>query len=140
MFEDSLVESAGKIKTKKGSTVIVSAIVHVCLVLVLIIVPLIFTEQIEGAKLTSFLVAPPPPPAAAPPPPPAAAIAKPVAVKVVQIDPTALVAPTEVPKNIEIIHDAAPETNSAPCVGCVTGGKGSAGNGPTNGINPFGAP
>jgi len=64
MFEDSLVESAGKIKTKKGSTVIISAIVHIVLVLVLIIVPLIFTEQIEGAKLTSFLVAPPPPPPA----------------------------------------------------------------------------
>ena len=33
MFEDSLVESAGKIKTKKGSTVFVSAIVHIVLVL-----------------------------------------------------------------------------------------------------------
>ncbi|HET9129498.1 MAG TPA: energy transducer TonB, partial [Terriglobia bacterium] len=86
MFEDSLVESAGKIKTKKGSTVIVSAFVHVVLVLVLIIVPLIFTEQIEGAKLTSFLVAPPPPPPAAPPPPPAAAVARPVAPKVVPVD------------------------------------------------------
>jgi protein TonB len=66
MFEDSMVESGGKIRTKKGSTVFVSAIVHVVLVLVLIVVPLIFTEQIEGARLTSFLVAPPPPPPAAP--------------------------------------------------------------------------
>src|SRR5438552_1254092 len=107
MFEDSLVESAGKIKTKKGSTVVVSAIVHACLVAVLIIVPLIFTEQIEGAKLTSFLVAPPPPPAAAPPPPPAAVIAKPQAIKIVQVDPTALIAPTEVPKHVEIIQDVA---------------------------------
>src|SRR6186713_1560151 len=106
MFEDSMVESGGKIKTKKGSTVVISAIVHVVLVLVLIIVPLLFTEQIEGAKLTSFLVAPPPPPPAAPPPPPAASSApRQVVQKVVQLDPTAFIAPVEVPKEIAKIVD-----------------------------------
>src|SRR5207248_11399150 len=112
MFEDSLVESAGKIKTRKGSTVFISAIVHIVLITVLILVPLIYTESIEGAKLTSFLVAPPPPPAAAPPPPPAAAIAKPVTIKVVQVDPTAMIAPTEIPKEIAHIVDAAPDAGA----------------------------
>ena len=124
MFEDSLVESGGKIKTKKASTVFISAIVHIVLVTVLILVPLIYTEQIEGAKLTSFLVAPPPPPAAAPPPPPAAAIVRPVQVKIVQVDPTAMIAPTEIPKEIAHIVDAAPDPSAgAGVVGGVVGGR-----------------
>jgi len=116
MFEDSMVESGGKIKTKKGSTVFISAIVHIALVLVLIIVPLIFTDSIEGAKLTSFLVAPPPPPPAAPPPPPAASQAvRQVQPKVVPLDPSAFIAPVEVPKEIAKIVDG-------PSDGGVTGG------------------
>src|SRR5215471_3056801 len=110
MFEDSLVESSGKIRTKKGSTVVISAIVHIVLVTVLILIPLIYTETIEGAKLTSFLVAPPPPPPAAPPPPPPAAVAKPVVQpKIVQVDPTAMIAPTEIPKEIAKIVDPSPD-------------------------------
>ena len=35
MFEDSLIESSGQMKTKKGATVFISAIVHVTLIVVL---------------------------------------------------------------------------------------------------------
>ena len=31
MFEDSLIESGGQIKTKKGATVLISTIVHVAI-------------------------------------------------------------------------------------------------------------
>ena len=41
MFEDSLIESGGQMKTKKGTTVFISAIVHVVLIVVLILIPLI---------------------------------------------------------------------------------------------------
>ena len=34
MFEDSLVESSGRMKTKKGTTVFISAVVHVALIVV----------------------------------------------------------------------------------------------------------
>ena len=48
MFEDSILEASGK--GKKATTVVVSTIVHFVLLGVLIVVPLIFTEQLEAAK------------------------------------------------------------------------------------------
>ena len=98
MFEDSILESGGK--GKKATTVVVSTIVHFALLGVLILIPLIFTEQLEAAKYLMALTAPPPPPP--PPPPPAAAPvqSRPVPVKPVQVDPGAIVAPTEIPKQI----------------------------------------
>src|SRR2546421_312047 len=69
MFEDSLIESGGQIKTKKGTTVFISVVVHATLIIVLILIPLIYTDTIEARQLLTFLVAPPPPPP--PPPPPA---------------------------------------------------------------------
>jgi TonB family protein len=67
MFEDSLIESSGQARTKKGATVLISTIVHVVLLVVLILIPLIYTEALPQQQLLTFLVAPPPPP---PPPPP----------------------------------------------------------------------
>ena len=68
MFEDSLIESAGQIKSKKGTTVIISAIVHVVLIVVLILIPLLSIDAaLPTQQLMTLLVAPPPPP---PPPPP----------------------------------------------------------------------
>ncbi len=59
MFEDTLVESSRKVRMKKGRTVVVSALLHAVLIAVLVFLPLVFTNQIEGAR--SFLVAPTPP-------------------------------------------------------------------------------
>jgi protein TonB len=119
MFEDSILDSGGK--GKKATTVLVSTVVHVALLGVLIIIPLIFVEQLEAAKYLVALTAPPPPPP--PPPPPAAAVqAKPVQVKQVQVDPGAIVAPTEIPKQIaRIVEEAAP---TGGVVGGVVGGTG----------------
>ena len=41
MFEDSLIESSGQMRAKKGATVLISTVVHVVLIVVLILVPLI---------------------------------------------------------------------------------------------------
>jgi periplasmic protein TonB len=119
MFEDSILDSGEK--GKKATTVLVSTLVHVALLGVLIIIPLIFVEQLEAAKYLVALTAPPPPPP--PPPPPAAAVqAKPVQVKQVQVDPGAIVAPTEIPKQIaRIVEEAAP---TGGVVGGVVGGTG----------------
>ena len=70
MFEDSLMESGGKIKTKQGATTAISFILQILLIGVLVLLPLIFTEALPKQQLMTFLVAPPPPPP--PPPPPAA--------------------------------------------------------------------
>src|SRR6516162_9331789 len=71
MFEDSLIESGGRLKTKRGATTVVSFVLQALLVGVLVLLPLIFTEALPKQQLMTFLVAPPPPPP--PPPPPAAA-------------------------------------------------------------------
>ena len=71
MFEDSLIESGNKLKTKRGMTTIISFFFQVMLIGVLVLLPLLFTEALPKTQLMTFLVAPPPPPP--PPPPPAAA-------------------------------------------------------------------
>jgi len=95
MFEEMVVSGA-KERTNKPWTVVVSMILQVLFLLILILIPLIYTEALPKAMLSSILLAPPPPP---PPPPP------PAAVQVVKIKPMVrlmdagkLVAPKAIPK------------------------------------------
>ena len=122
MFEDSLVESAGRIKTKRGWTTIFSFVLQVTLIGVMILIPLIYTEALPKAQLMTFLVAPPPPP---PPPPPPAAV-QPKAVKVVQTDIVngQLRTPTKIPEKVAMIKEEAPppQVASMGVVGGVPGG------------------
>src|SRR5262244_4260939 len=103
MFEDSLIESGGRLKTKRGMTTTVSFILQVALVGVLVLLPLIFTEALPKQQLLTFLVAPPPPPP--PPPPPAAAPVK--VVKQVQSDLVngQLRTPTKIPQKVQMIKE-----------------------------------
>jgi len=122
MFEDSLIESGGRLKTKRGATTLVSFILQVGLVGLLVLVPLIFTEALPKQQLMTFLVAPPPPP---PPPPPAAPMPK--VVKVVQTDIVngQLRTPTKIPEKVQMIkeEEAPPPVMSASgVVGGVPGG------------------
>ncbi len=122
MFEDSLIESGGKLKTKRGWTSLVSFTIQVMIIGVMILIPLIFTEALPRTQLMTFLVAPPPPP---PPPPPAAAPVK--VVKVIQTDIVngQLRTPTKIPQKVQMIkEDEAPPPvmASAGVVGGVPGG------------------
>jgi periplasmic protein TonB len=121
MFEDSLVESGGRLKGKRGTTTAISFILQICLLGVLVLLPLIFTEALPRQQLMTFLVAPPPPPP--PPPPPAAA---PVVVKKIQseLDNGQLRTPTAIPKKVQMIKEdeAPPSTGVAGVVGGVPGG------------------
>ncbi len=122
MFEDSLLESGGRLKTKRGMTTTISFIIQVGIVCVLVLIPLIFTEALPKQQLMTFLVAPPPPP---PPPPPAAApvkIVKPIQTDIVNGE---LRTPTKIPKKVEMIkEDEAPPPVMAASgvVGGVPGG------------------
>ena len=58
MFEDSLIESGGKLKTNRGWTSIVSFVLQVMIVGVMVLIPLIFTEALPRAQLMFLLVAP----------------------------------------------------------------------------------
>ena len=69
MFDDLVVSSANPKRTNNSWTVALSAIIQACLLGILILIPLIYTEALPKTLLTTFLVPPPPPP---PPPPPAA--------------------------------------------------------------------
>jgi len=123
MFEDSLIESGGKLKTKRGATTALSFVLQVMLIGVLVLIPLLFTEALPKTQLMTFLVAPPPPPP--PPPPPAATPVK--VVKQIQTDIIngQLRTPTKIPEKVQMIkeEEAPPPMNSmAGVVGGVPGG------------------
>ncbi|HEX3321555.1 MAG TPA: energy transducer TonB [Terriglobales bacterium] len=123
MFEDSLIESGGRLKTKRGATTLISFVLQVLLVGVLILIPLIYTEALPKQQLMSFLVAPPPPP---PPPPPPAAVPIKV-VKQIQSDLNngQLRTPTKIPEKVQMIKEEEappPAMASGGVVGGVPGG------------------
>src|ERR1700727_466035 len=121
MFEDSLIESGGRLKTKRGWTSMVSFLIQIGIVGVMVLIPLIFTEALPKGTTLFMLVAPPPPP---PPPPPAAAVVH--VVKQVQTDIVNgdLRTPTKIPKKIQMIKEdeAPPQMASTGVVGGVPGG------------------
>src|SRR6202521_686306 len=119
MFEDSLIESGNKLKTKRLGTTILSFLLQVGLIGILILIPLIYTDALPKGNLMTFLVAPPPPPP--PPPPPAAAV------KVVKIQSEVingqLRTPTKIPDKVQMIkEEEAPPDLGAGVPGGVPGG------------------
>jgi periplasmic protein TonB len=121
MFEDSLLESGGRLKTKRGRTTTFAIVLEVGLIGLMVLMPLIFTEALPKAQLMTFLVAPPPPP---PPPPPAAAPVHVVHQIQTDIVNGALRTPTKIPQKIQMIKEdeAPPAMASAGVVGGVPGG------------------
>ncbi len=122
MFEDSLIESGGRLKTKRGWTSIVSFTIQIGIIGVMVLIPLIFTEALPKGQMMFLLVAPPPPP---PPPPPAAAPVH--VVKQIQSDIIngELRTPTKIPKKIleNLKEDEAPPQMAVTgVVGGVPGG------------------
>src|SRR6202522_949272 len=101
MFEDSLIESGNKLKTKRLSTTVLSFFGQFALVGILILIPLIYTDALPKGMTMSFLVAPPPPP---PPPPPAAAPIK-IVKMVSEVVNGQLRAPTKIPEKVQMIKE-----------------------------------
>ena len=120
MFEDSLIESGGRLKTKRGWTSIISFTIQLGIIGVMVLIPLIFTEALPKGQMMFLLVAPPPPP---PPPPPAAAV---VHVKQIQTDIVngELRTPTKIPQKVKMIQEdeAPPAMATTGVVGGVPGG------------------
>src|SRR5215470_5149675 len=122
MFEDSLIESGGRRKGKRGATTMLSFVLQICLLGVLVLIPLIYTEALPKQQLMTFLVAPPPPPP--PPPPPAAAPPVKVIKKIeTELDNGQLRQPTKIPQKVKIIEEQdTPPPASSGVVGGVPGG------------------
>jgi periplasmic protein TonB len=133
MFEDSLIESGKRFKTKRLSTTIFSFTMQFLLICILILIPLIYTDALPKTQLMTFLVAPPPPPP--PPPPPAVA-----AVKVVKMQSELvngqLRTPTKIPKTVQMIkeEEAPPDLGASGVPGGIPGGYGSSSGGVIGGI------
>jgi len=122
MFEEMVVSNARNKKTNKPWTVVVSMLLQIGFLAILILIPLIYTEALPRAMMSSILLAPPPPP---PPPPP------PAPVQVVHIKPVAhlmeagkLVAPKVIPKDVKIIkeEEQPPDMGMTGVAGGVPGG------------------
>jgi periplasmic protein TonB len=119
MFEDSLIESGNKLKTKRLATSIVSFFGQFLLLGILILVPLIYTEALPKTQLMTFLVAPPPPP---PPPPPPAAVVKVVKIQSDLVN-GQLRTPTKIPEKVQMIkEEEAPPAMAGGVMGGVPGG------------------
>ena len=118
MFEDSLIESGNKLKTKRGGTTTIAFLFQIGLIGVLVLIPLLFTEALPKALQATLLVAPPPPP------PPAAAPVH--VVKQVQTDIIngQLRTPTKIPDKVQMIKEdeAPPPMMATGVVGGVPGG------------------
>ena len=136
MFEDSLMESGGRIKTNQKWTGLISTLVQLGLVGFLVLLPLIFTEALPKGQLTTWLVAPPPPP---PPPPPAAPQIQHVQ-KVSEIVDGALRTPTKIPKQIKMITEEEAPANAGVTGGVVGGVPGGSSGGVIGGIIGSAAP
>jgi protein TonB len=121
MFQDCLIESGGRLKTKRVWTTLLSVVMQALLIGIMILIPLIYTEALPKQQLMTLLVAPPPPP---PPPPPAAPVQT---VKVVQtdIENGQLRTPTKIPQKVAMIKEEEappPVSNMGGVVGGVPGG------------------
>lgn len=119
MFDQLVISGARGIKTNKPWTVVLSAAVQIGILVVLILIPLIYTEALDPRLAAMSLVAPPPPP---PPPPPPAIVKTVKAPRIVQLN--KMVAPTVIPKTVNIVKDEAPVIYSNSDAG-VAGGTGS---------------
>ncbi|HEV2176795.1 MAG TPA: energy transducer TonB [Terriglobia bacterium] len=119
-----LVYTANKTGDWKRATMPLAYIFEGIIVGVIVLIPLILTEQLPKAELMTSLTAPPPPP---PPPPPAAAPPK-VVIKRVSVE-DLMKAPTVIPKTIAQVKDEPEPPQSVGVVGGVPGGVpgGSAG-------------
>lgn len=123
MFEDSLFESGGRLRSKRGRTTTVAFVLQMILICILVLIPLLFTEALPKQQLMTFLVAPPPPPP--PPPPPAAAPVRVVRQVQSELLNGQLRAPSKIPEKVQMIKEEEappPSMGGGGVVGGVPGG------------------
>jgi protein TonB len=118
LFADSLLDSGKKERTRRRYAAVLSFAFQCLLIGALLVVPLMFTEELPRQQLLTFLVAPSPPP----PPPPPAAMAK--VVRQIQSDLLTggqLRTPGRIPEKVQMIREEeAPPP--MPSMGGVVGG------------------
>ena len=123
MFADSVLDFGAQNKRKAMATT-TSFIVNCLAICMMLLVPLMFTEELPKGQLLTMLIAPPPPP---PPPPPASEAVRKI-VKQIQTDMLntgQLRTPTRIPQKVQLIKEEEappPMAATAGVVGGVPGG------------------
>lgn len=131
MFSDSLLEF-GVARQRKAWATTASFIFNCLAIGLMLIVPLLFTEDLPKAQLLTFLVAPPPPP---PPPPPAAAVER--VIRQIQTDVLStgqLRTPSRIPQRVQMIHEEEAPPPIAATGGVVGGVPGGIPGGQLGGV------
>ena len=101
MFQDSLVESSGRLKTRSSRYMGITGAFNAAVVATMMVVPLLYPEALPKTAMLAMVSAPPPPPGA-PAQPPRVTVVK--AVKAaVPMDP--LVAPNRAKQKIDMRDD-----------------------------------
>ncbi len=120
MFDELVVlgRTTEMAHTHKPWSVSLSVIIQAAILGALLVIPLIYTQTLPNAMMNTFLVAPPPPA----PPPAQQAVVKQVQPKTFVVNRT--VAPTVIPKHIEIAKDEAPPSVAPSDTAGVPGGTG----------------
>jgi protein TonB len=132
MFSDSLLEFGAQRKRKAFATT-TSFILNSLFIGTLLILPLVFTEDLPKAQLLTLLVAPPPPP---PPPPPAAEAVQRI-VHQIQTDMLSsgqLRTPTKIPTKVQMIKEEEAPPPMAATGGVVGGVPGGIPGGQLGGV------
>ncbi len=126
MFEDSLLESGGRLAGRTPWTTAVSFAAQSVLGGILVMLSLLYTEALPNQKFLSVLEAPGPPPAAASAQRTAVQSSKPAS----ELNGHVLVPPPEIPPHVAIIHDETPPGNPLidPRVGVPNSVSGAASN------------
>src|ERR1700733_13679092 len=101
MFDELVESTSERKKTNKGWAVILSVFVQCGILFVLILIPLIYTQALPKAMLSTLLVAPPPPP---PPPPPPVKTVITHTGRLVQSG--KLIQPRAIPKEVAVFKEA----------------------------------
>lgn len=132
MFSDSLLEF-GETRKRRAFATTTSFIFNCVAIGIMLIMPLLFTENLPKAQLLTFLVAPPPPP---PPPPPAAAQVQKVVrpLETDMLSTGALRTPSKIPTKVEMIREEEAPPPMAATGGVVGGVPGGIPGGQLGGV------
>jgi protein TonB len=132
MFEDALMESANKIRTKSKQWSVLALFVNCAALLALFIWPLLHPEALPRQAMASLLVAPAPPPGPAPPLPQSKLQAR------SEIVDSELQMPSKIPRQIKMVTESAlPQPSMNGVIGMEDLGNGTTGsaiNGVLSGI------
>jgi len=106
LFEDLIESDVVAHKTNRSYTLPVSIIIHLVVLLAVVVVPLLTSEELPEptSAVKAFFVepaAPPPPPPPPPPPAPKAQVQPKVQPKPTNVEPPKFTAPVEVPEQIK---------------------------------------